>query len=386
MLHHQQRFVPKVWFKILKVVQFLVAMKLRRAKRKRPPTADEQAQHAAVALYSLGRFSLQLAFTASLLGLEMDSYRRLLFMGAPTVLYDMLKFVQQVSNPDRIYKLLMVEYFCGCAAMTRSFQSAGYPATGVDQDKDRCFENILSDQGMLFCIRLAMALAPHGVMWLGTVCSSFVWLCRSTTARSERNPRGNTDLACVSMGNQMAARSALLALLAMANRTWWVLEQPFSSIMQLHPALVYLKELAIFPWADWHVADTFMGAFEGLSVKEHQLMSSKWWIHGMSRPKPVVDAPAQTTSVVVRIATDGTKMKTTTGNKGALKESQHYTDNFGDAFLNLYQAYCLKYEQELEDDDFDSFDMMDISDAAWQDLNLGGMLSFMASALPAAPP
>eukprot|EP00974_Lingulodinium_polyedra_P075504 7316791-Lingulodinium_polyedra.AAC.1 len=115
-----------------------------------------------VSPYSLTCSTLQIASTAALLGLSVDSYRRLCFMGAPIALYEVMRFVRQHTDPDAVKELIMVEYFCGVAALTRAFHGVGLPAAGVDFDKDKDCENINADAGIIFCVTLAMALAPEG--------------------------------------------------------------------------------------------------------------------------------------------------------------------------------------------------------------------------------
>lgn len=63
---------------------------------------------------------------------------------------------------------------------------------------------------------------------------------RGSTLRSKTRPLGRTDSEGVRIGNCLAARALLLCLLWSAKACWWVLEQPASSIMHLHPLFQYL--------------------------------------------------------------------------------------------------------------------------------------------------
>lgn len=53
--------------------------------------------------------------------------------------------------------------------------------------------------------------------------------------RSRTRPLGRKDSQAVRDGNILAARAIILCLIAASKCVWWVLEQPSSSIFELHP-------------------------------------------------------------------------------------------------------------------------------------------------------
>lgn len=58
---------------------------------------------------------------------------------------------------------------------------------------------------------------------------------RGSTLRSHSKPLGRSDSKKVQDHNVMTARCLILCVLAAAKACWWVLEQPSTSIMELHP-------------------------------------------------------------------------------------------------------------------------------------------------------
>ena len=76
-----------------------------------------------------------------------------------------------------------------------------------------------------------LRLKPGALLCMGTPCSAHVWMCSSTTKKTQQCPRGDASVKAVRTGNMTAARSALGCLVAMARRVWWLIEQPGSSVL-----------------------------------------------------------------------------------------------------------------------------------------------------------
>ena len=179
----------------------------------------------------------------------------------------------------------------------------------------------------------------------------------------------------------MVSRVALIILLLLAKRVWWILEQPVTSCMPSHPVLLAIQHLAMFPFVDWAVADTTLGAFGAPTIKHVRLYSNKWWVHGLSRSKPPFSdfAPSDTTTRETVINNQGVEKHRVTGAAG-LKKSQAYPDEFGKVFLDLYVSYVDKLNEEPEDaaGDFDNFEIAEVSRTAWQYFEMGPVPAFLA--------
>ena len=103
--------------------------------------------------------ALEMSTSAGLLGLQLDEYKRLLWMGCPTVLYEALKSIRCYAMLHAVH---LVEFFSGTSAVTRAFQGAGYAAVGFEILKDPDWMDIMTNKGML----TALALCVHLVPWV----------------------------------------------------------------------------------------------------------------------------------------------------------------------------------------------------------------------------
>ena len=66
---------------------------------------------------------------------------------------------------------------------------------------------------------------------------------RGSTWRSKVNPLGRRDSVAVQVGNLLCARALVLILIIAAKGCFWVLEQPGTSVMELHPLFQALLRL-----------------------------------------------------------------------------------------------------------------------------------------------
>jgi len=80
---------------------------------------------------------------------------------------------------------------------------------------------------------LVHGLSKCSTPWFGIVCSSWVWMSRSTTGRNGLNVLGNVTESTMN-GNRMVSRVVLLFMLASARGAACFLEQPVTSLMYLH--------------------------------------------------------------------------------------------------------------------------------------------------------
>ena len=109
----------------------------------------------------------------------------------------------------------------------------------------------------------------------GTVCSTWVWMCRHTTKRSAANVLGDLERTKVVHANVMVSRCALLMVLLWARAVTTMLEQPGSSLMASHPrmswALNIIKARNVRTW---------LGMFGAATQKPVVLYSNTNWLEG----------------------------------------------------------------------------------------------------------
>ena len=306
--------------------------------------------------------------TSEAIGLEQREYMRLLMMRAPVILYEVLKFCTATLLDGVTCDVDLVEYFCGVASDVRAFKDMGLTAVGYDFLKDPFFMNMLGTAGIVTALMLALRIRNgDGAAWLATVCSSWVWICRSGSKRSSSEPLGDADAAFVQDGNTMTARTGLIMLLMLAKRSWWLLEQPQSSLMSLHPALAYIRSLPL-PWCQWHEATTYMGAYSAESMKPTVLWSNRWWVHGLTRERPPASdfEDTQVTTKTIK----NCKVQVTGGS--GLKKTQAYPDDFGRAFCELFIE--MNGTEDVTDD-IGHFEERPVDPYAWAELRMDDVMA-----------
>eukprot|EP00969_Alexandrium_andersonii_P125266 5537792-Alexandrium_andersonii.AAC.1 len=107
----------------------------------------------------------------------------------------------------------MAEYFAGEGNLSAGFRQLSYSAASFDLKSDANLQNLMTSDGMMVALSLALMLRPLvGFGHFGTVCSTWIWLSRSSTGRSESNPLGNGSVT-TTYANEMVSRSAMLMLL-----------------------------------------------------------------------------------------------------------------------------------------------------------------------------
>ena len=181
----------------------------------------------------------------------------------------------------------------------------------------------LSARGLRLILNAICQVRKFGLVWLGTPCSSFTVLCRYQSRRTALNSfLGEEDgYSFVKVGNYLMECSALIYFLCYLLSIWVTLEQPKNSCMLDCPSL---KGVAYYTRAIRYF--TFMGSFDGPSVKPLQLLSTWEAMSMLQRPRPQMMAAE---SLVVRSETGFT------GRKDLLRQSQMYTQASGRAVSQI---------------------------------------------------
>ena len=133
----------------------------------------------------------------------------------------------------------LVEFFCGCQAITRGAQFMGRKAYGVDilspQKVSQPRRNLGTKHGFCLALKLICRLRRFGLTWWAPPCSSWVWISRATNKRSVEDPLGDENQKRVRWNNRLVSRLMILLELVRFLGLFWILEQPQSSIILEHP-------------------------------------------------------------------------------------------------------------------------------------------------------
>ena len=222
-------------------------------------------------------------------------------------------------------------------------------------------------------------LLPMGVTHWGTVCSTWVWMCRATTKRSWAEPLGDTSLECVTQANIMVSRCALLFYLVEMVQGLVILEQPGSSIMFRHPRLLNRGMCEVFTW---------MGAFGAPSAKPTKLLSNNRKIlRPLAKQLKREDREHLCSKDMwtKELNPNDHASMSVTGLKG-LKQSQDYPWGYAQAVATSYSAWHGRLASDLagaagaeaEDNNSSDSDYASNASDAWEDAALhdvAGLLS-----------
>ena len=227
--------------------------------------------------------------------------------------------------------------------------------------------DFMSDDGIYNAIAIARRLKPvTGLQTFATVCSTWVWISRSSTRRSPGNPLGNTSSDVVAGANAMVSRMVLLILFLSARFIAWILEQPASSLMAQHPRMRMLKELNAHSGtaglSEFHETNTNMGAFGAATKKPTKLYSSEKWVAQLSRSLPAgykPDPKVQTVTIANGKVSGGKD----------LKDTQAYPDGYGQELLRVWRASRRTAAQRWPQDDV-SEDSDEFEEDDWQDTGM----------------
>ena len=296
-------------------------------------------------------------------GLSGKSYRKMVRLGAPVLLMNILFFLFQAPSVSNVRDLLCVEYFAGVSSVYRGAVARGFPSAKCDIIFEPHLHDIMSVSGFIYAIQLARRQCAGALSHFATVCSTWVWICRASTKRSVLEPLSPFPWSdCVANANNMVARMSLLLMICMGLDAIWVLEQPSSSLMCLHPRMVQLKKamehLGGPSKRSWWHTHTWMGMYGGRTPKATRLWSNSELVLRLHRTldRSLHFEPEVTASV----ASDGS----VTGNRDEMKESQAYPDAYGVAVSEL----IVRSTASVLSDSDDSSASPEFDDDTWDDI------------------
>ena len=119
----------------------------------------------------------------------------------------------------------LVDLFAGKARIARWATLAGLHAIAFDKLYGEHM-NILTPVGLALIVLLVLRIKVGGLLAAGPQCSSWVWLSRRTTKRTNKNPLGAKSNQSVFDGNETNSSMALLCYLGSLLSWDWLIEQP----------------------------------------------------------------------------------------------------------------------------------------------------------------
>ena len=179
-----------------------------------------------------------------------------------------------------------------------------------------------------------------GLTWLGTPCSSWIFLGRSNAGRYTWLPQGDETREYTRAHNNLANISIDLAWLAFCLGLHVVIEQPLSSIL-----FNYAPMQALIGNANLQRATVQLGGFGAASQKPLQLWGTVPWLLQLAQDSKqrqkstkVGGTPmCQRGAKLVSAKINSFGRKIVHGNRSALKESSAYPPEFGRVVGELHR-------------------------------------------------
>ena len=221
----------------------------------------------------------------------------------------------------------------------------GKKCLAFDKDYDDEGMDLLTDMGFVTAFVWALRLQRFGLTPWGTLCSSWVWVSRSTTKRTGDNVLGDESVPCVQQGNIMVSRMCLIWHIVKMRECVYILEQPQSSLMFSHPRV----------HDQIRHTNTWMGCFGAGTAKPTKLGSNVFSVVARlhRRLSPAVRATLNSEGVTSAEADIYGRSRRVSGGP-KLKSTQAYTPQFAHAMVQSWRKWQLAQraaeETELEEE------------------------------------
>ena len=169
--------------------------------------------------------------------------RRALLLSIPAWLFSLIGALARMPSIDVYPEFECVENYAGVRTIQMAFQSQSRCSAALDKlyASSSDSQNFCTDLGFLVCILYCLKLLPRGLDWWATVCSTWIWVSRSSVKRSAKRALGAEHLECVAEANSQVARMCLCIRLCCANFCRFGIEQPGSSLMKCTPRMQALS-------------------------------------------------------------------------------------------------------------------------------------------------
>ncbi|CAL1127789.1 unnamed protein product [Cladocopium goreaui] len=207
-------------------------------------------------------------------GLTRRKAALLLFYGAPILMLHCWDFVsQQMEAADSQWgrDIDVYELFSGCGELGNQCRAAGLNVRKSDISKG-LHHDITSSEGFLLSLKNVLRVRYGGLLWCGVPCNSWVWMASSTTKRTtvSYGIMGNEAVPSVAAGNCIAARVALLCMVAIVRGIFWCAEQPGTSCLKDCPYISHV----LTSMGPHFFRRMWMGNFDHWASKPSQLWGS----------------------------------------------------------------------------------------------------------------
>ena len=251
--------------------------------------------------------------------------------------YITLEWALQHGGGQGTRDLDVVELWSGVGNVAAAARDNGHSAAEFDLDRVPGYtnvpgpsnEDITTEAGFLKALGLVLRLRPAGLLWMGPLCSSFVFPDSSHCKRKASNFDGDTTYTPVFEGNMMAVIAAFLVQVALARGVHAAIENPggstFWSFIRGYCKLLDCLNFQLTPRCPFDD-----GPLPKIS-KKYKVSGTGAWVRRLQRTCSCPDGQHQ---LLMHTAETGS----VTGNKDLLKASGAYPPRFGAAVIGAWEA------------------------------------------------
>ena len=306
------------------------------------------------------------------------AYRCLRRAALPLIFWQVLFFI--ASADVYLSPIRLLDYYAGQGLILEEALKCGLAGLSFEINNDSIMQDALKPEGLITQMVYALRMEDHfqSLAHWGTVCSSWIWLSRSSTGRAIWQPLGDCWSDSARAGNIMVSRMTLILYLLVAKQVMWIVEQPSSSLMFLHPRLSQFRR-----WGGYLEVLTYMAEYGGSTSKPTTLRGSPRWLPELeAKITPATRARLREEGVSLADVSIGKHgRKVVTGNQN-LKGSQAYPRGYAKAVV---QRLCVApADLTVESSDSDYADVGFDSD--WEDLELEQVRSMIGQREGVRPP
>ena len=313
---------------------------------------------------------------AESLGLHGIFFRRMVALGVPGWFFMIIYHLRRMTTLVLEESVEAVEFYVGRRTIQRAYASEHHPALAFDKS-DHYSHDFCTDIGFLHAVMVCLLLRARGLPFWATVCSTWVFMSRSSVWRFQEQSLGCTRLQCVRDANLMVSRMVLLIRFLAGKFCQFGLEQPATSLMDKTPRMKAMSRCPQYLLnGQFTKCQTYMAAYGTPIHKPTSLWSSGTWIRDLVRAHP--QGFQQRVSVTSKKVKNGKTCAT--GNEVELKESQGYTDQFGRAVMRAF----LDGKQRASEFAAASFDVdsdEELTTDSWDDCMPAGVMKLLNAKL-----
>ena len=317
-------------------------------------------------------------------GMSSHQFKMLLVCGLPMFFINALMFIESIFPCGEQLESQCTELFSGAGMVYGAWMEHDKPATKFDIERHQTFENMLSPEGYVSAIKLIMGVSPGGLAHFATVCSTWVYLSRSSTGRSHSRPLGFASTCrVVADANCMCARVSLLLVLCAIRALVFLHEQPESSLVPTTPFFCWARSvIRQHLHQSFNRTFTWMGAYGADTQKPTQILSNAPWLHKLARPlraerKELLLAA----SGVAHLPHDNRTGKRRISGASGLKQSQIYPALYGQEVYRQWSEnpVAATFDNESDSDAECPWDEWRAAQqqTQWSELRIEELLSFL---------